>query len=168
MLLWYRTLAYLALHREANLILSNGKVTALPTVFNPVVKLARAEAYRQERAASSTKLFTRQSSKQLLSGQNAYGVWNVSRVHRNILSAPRGKSKRRRQKKAGEQQAVPGGCPSLCSHETCWARRPRAHHQAGHATRRTKHFRESLPLLLAAFHCKLSSFNQNTGICMFE
>lgn len=63
MLLWYRTLAYLALHREANLILSNGKVTALPTVFNPVVKLARTEAYRQERAASSTKLFTRQSSK---------------------------------------------------------------------------------------------------------
>lgn len=115
MLLWYRTLAYLALHREANLILSNGKVTALPTVFNPVVKLARTEAYRQERAASSTKLFIRQSSKQLLSGQNAYGVWNVSRAHRNILSAPRGKSKRRRQKKAGEQQAVPGGCPSLHS-----------------------------------------------------
>ena len=70
MLLWYHALAYLALHREANLTLSNGKVTALPTV----VKLARAEAYRQERAAASTKLFTRQISKQFLSGQNAYGV----------------------------------------------------------------------------------------------
>ena len=48
MLLWYHSLAYLALHGIADLTLSNGKVTALPTVLNTVVKLARAEAHRRE------------------------------------------------------------------------------------------------------------------------
>lgn len=162
MLLWYRTLAYLALHREANLILSNGKVTALPTVFNPVVKLARTEAYRQERAASSTKLFTRQSSKldkmHMEFGMSQEFIATYSQLQE---ASPKGGGRKRQASSRQCQEAA-------LFYTACWVCRPRAHHQAGHATRRTKHFRESLPLLLAAFHCKLSSFNQNTGICMFE
>lgn len=142
MLLWYHALAYLALRREANLTLSNGKVTALPTAFNPVVKLARAEAYRQERAASSTKLFPRQSSKQLLSGENAYGVLNASKLMATYSQLQEASTKGGGRKKGKRAAGSAGGCPSLHSHETRWARNAscsplsRAYHEEDKAFQR--------------------------------